>query len=238
MDALRATGLANSSQRQTPRAAAPKNESPKVCCDICGVNLHTTAECPPMQQILQSDAKLTAKAVLTSAPQLQCQATLGQQSCGLAAFQKVRVKVDGLFCYAAAAVCMAAASNPTKPVLVLDKDAQHRLGRQLSISQLAWMKTQVANQCRFPDESSALLSDAILTATGMEASQYFARMEASVKNSEHVWGGFLEASVIAKRTDHTMYICQKHAKSCVFLCRACQGYPSFPVEHEITSSRR
>ena len=224
MDALRATGLANSSQRQTPRAAAPKNEPPKVCCDICGVNLHTTAECPLMQQILGSNAKLTAKAVLSSAHQLQCQATLGQQSCGLEAFQKVPIKGDGNCFFAAAAVCMAVASNPTKPVP--DKDAQHRLGRQLRISQLAWMKTQVANQCRFPDESSALLSDAILTATGMEASQYFARMETSVKNSEHVWGGFLEASVIAKRIDHTMYICQKDAKKYVLLCQAGQGYSS------------
>ena len=92
MDALRATGLANSSQRQ--------NEPPKVCCDICGVNLHTTAACPLMQQILQSDAKLTAKTVLTSAHQLQCQVTLGQQSCGLAAFRKVHIKVDGTDFYA------------------------------------------------------------------------------------------------------------------------------------------
>ena len=217
MDALRATGLANSSQRQ--------NEPPKVCCDICGVNLHTTAACPLMQQILQSDAKLTAKTVLTSAHQLQCQVPLGQQSCGLTAFQKVHIKVDGNGFYAAAAVCIAA-STPTNSVPELDKDSQHRLGRQLIINQLAWMKTQVANQCRFPDESSALLSDAILTATGMEASLSFAQMEASVKNSEHPWCGFLEATVIAKRTDHTMYICQKHAKSYVLLCQAGQGYSS------------
>ena len=224
MDALRATGLANSSQRQTPRAAAPKNEPPKVCCDICGVNLHTTAECPLMQQILGSNVKLTAKAILSSAHQLQCQATLGQPSCGLEAFQKVPIKGDGNCFFAAAAVCMAVASNPTKPVP--DKDAQHQLGQQLRLSQLAWMKDQVANDCRFPDESGALLSDAILAATGMEASQYFAQMEACLKNSEHAWGGVLEASVIAKRTDHTMYICQEHAESYVLLCLAGQGSPS------------
>ena len=88
------------------------------------------------------------------------------------------------------------------------------------------MKDQVANDCRFPDESGALLSDAILAATGMEASQYFVQMEACLKNSEHAWGGFLEASVIAKRTDHTMYICQEHAESYVLLCLAGQGSPS------------
>ena len=150
-----------------------------------------------MQQILRSNVKLTAKAVLSSAHQLQCQATLGQPSCGLEAFQKVPIKGDGNCFFAAAAVCMAVASNPTKPVP--DKDAQHRLGQQLRISQLAWMKDQVANDCRFPDESGALLSDAILAATGMEASQYFVQMEACLKNSEHAWGGFLEASVTAKK---------------------------------------
>ena len=88
------------------------------------------------------------------------------------------------------------------------------------------MKDQVANDCRFPDESGALLSDAILAATGIEASQYFAQMEACLKNSEHAWGGVLEASVIAKRIDHTMYICQKDAKKYVLLCQAGQGYSS------------
>jgi hypothetical protein len=82
------------------------------------------------------------------------------------------------------------------------------------------MKSEVARHGRFPDESGALLADAITAATGMQASAYFAQMEKEGGSGAQTWGGFLEAAIIGKRDQKTIYIFQKHANRYVLLCQA------------------
>jgi hypothetical protein len=57
LDELRKQGLADLGKisGKTPKADARKGD----CCDVCGVRFHTSKECPLMQMVLASDAKLT-----------------------------------------------------------------------------------------------------------------------------------------------------------------------------------
>ena len=175
-----------------------------------------------MQMVLASDAKLTtveaSNQILSSAAQLQCKARLSAKSCASKAFKRVAIKGDGNCFFTATAVGMAMAASAEKNDL--PQDTQLRLGRQLRANQLAWMKDQVACHGRFPDESGALLADAITAATGMQASAYFAEMEKQGGSGEQTWGGFLEAAIIGKRLEKTIYIFQKPASRYVLLCQA------------------
>jgi hypothetical protein len=220
LDELRKQSLADSGKisGKTPKADARTSD----CCDVCGVRFHTSKECPLMQMVLASDAKLTtveaSNRILSSAAQLRCKARLSEKSCASKAFKKVAIKGDGNCFFTATAVGIAMAGSAAREVPT--QDTQLRLGRQLRANQLVWMKDQVACHGRFPDESGALLADAITAATGMQASAYFAEMEKQGGSGEQTWGGFLEAAIIGKRIQKTIYIFQKHANRYVLLCQA------------------
>ena len=63
----------------------------------------------------------------------------------------------------------------------------------------------------FPDDTGPAMEDCVRAATGMNGEEYLQtmRVDAGSKISRHQWGGFLEASVVAKHLKCRVAIFQK-----------------------------